>query len=261
MTIQTLPLFYFIDPVIDGNQFLPLNEPTQAAVEITAELFPGSRTLTDLAEEVERSLNTAGQNIYTVTFDRDTRQYTISGDAVFDLLITSGLTANTSVFSLIGFTGADLTGLATYTGDPTGSSYSPQFPPQKFKSFDDNEEGIGASVHESASGNVVESITFGTKRTAQMNLKYITDRFRSYGGPIANNQNAVQQARDALSFMIKKREFELMLNRDDTSVFNKVILQSTKKSKTGTAYELTELMRENLNEYYETGTLIFRKIG
>lgn len=260
MTIQTIPLFYFINPVIDGNQFLPFSEPTQAATELTGELFPGSRTVTDLAGEVERALNSAGQNTYTVTFDRDTREYTIAGDAVFDLLITSGLTASTSIFSLIGFTGADLTGLATYTGAPAGTAYSPQFVPQKFKSFDDNEEGISASVNESASGNVVESITFGVKRTSQMNLKYITDRFRSHGGPIINNQNAVQQVRDALSFMIKKREFELMVNRDDAATFDKVILQSTNKSKTGTSYELKELVNENLNEYYETGRLIFRRI-
>lgn len=258
--ISTIPVFYFVDPVTDGNQFLNFIEPTQANTELTATILPGSRSMTNLASQIQTAMNSAGENEYVVTFNRLNRTMTISSAASFSLLVDSGTASSSSIFPLIGFTGADRTGAMLYTGEVFGSEYSPQFLPQSFKSFDDNERSIASKVNESASGTVVEAITFGVKRNMEMNLKYITDKVRTKGAHIENNQNAVQEARDALSFMIKKREFEFMIDRDNRAVFDTVLLESTRIDRTGSSYELTELSRENLLDYYETGRLTFRKL-
>lgn len=260
MTIQTIPVFYYVNGITKDNNLLNFVEPLISASELTATLAVGSRSMTDLMTEVARALTDAGANDYTAVFDRDTRIVTISADSDFDLLVLSGSNLGLSAYGLIGFTGSDQTGGATYDGDGAmGSTYSPQFKPQSFKSFDNNNEGILSSVNESASG-VLEVVTFGDRRFMEMNLTFITDRLRAKGGPIRNSQTAVADIRAFLEFLIGKSNLEFMPSESDLATFNKVILESTRKSKQGTSYELRELISRNLEDYYETGILKFRKV-
>jgi hypothetical protein len=259
MTIETRPRFYYIDPITLNNNYLNFVEPNVSAFEITTLLNPKSRTMTDLMTEVTRALNDAGVNTYTVTLNRTTRLVTIAADDDFDLLIATGSNAGLSVFSTLGFIGGDLTGSDNYTGTVAiGSSYVPQFLPQDYLGFDYNLEGVQASVNESASG-AVEVITFGSVRYMEMNLKYITDRPKVKGHPIENNPNAVEQAQDFLTFLIRKQPLEFMEDRDDVATFDKCILESTSASKNGVAFELREMGR--LIGFRQTGKLTFRKVN
>lgn len=259
MTIETRPRFYYIDPITKNNNYLNFVEPNQSLDEITTILNPRSRTMTDLMTEVARALNDAGFNTYTVTMNRTTRLVTISADDDFDLLIATGANAGLSVFATLGFIGGDLTGDDSYTGTVAiGTSYVPQFLPQNYKGFDYNLEGVQSSVNESASG-AVEIVTFGSVRFMEMNLKYITNRPKRPGHPIENNDQGVEQALHFLTFLIRKHELEFMIDRDDVATFDKCLLESTAANKNGVGFELTEMGQ--LNEYYQTGRLTFRKVN
>ena len=92
------------------------------------------------------------------------------------------------------------------------------------------------------------------------NIKYIKDGQPCSDSIYGNDPNAVQNARDFLSFCIGKSRLEFMIDEADRNTFETVLLESTRKSRDGTAYELRELYNENLLGYYETGRLEFRKI-
>jgi len=255
MTIQTIPAFYFIDPINNNNQNLDFLEPLELGFEITAVITPGAYSLTNLMNQVSDSMNASGDQIYTVSIDRDTRLVTISSSAIFSLLISTGSTGN-SIFSTLGFNGADLTGLSSYTGDTAiGSVYIPQFIPQRFDAFENNVENISASVNESADG-IVEVITFGEVSRMSFNIKYATDRTRATNSRIENNPNALSELRTFMNFLITKQELEFMIDRSNRSNFQTVFLDRTTRSKTGVGYRLREL--KELNEYFETGKLVFR---
>jgi len=262
MTIKTRPRIYYIDAVSSENNLLNFIEPNNPpGLELTASLFVGSRSMTKLMIEVERALNDAGENVYTVTFDRSTRIVTISADDTFELLVSSGSNVGVSPFSLLGFTGSDRTGASSYVGDTAiGNNYVPQFLPQQYTSFDDNLEGTESSLNESAAG-VVEVVTFGETRFMEMNLTFITDIFKGKANPINNNQSAIQETRNLMEFLIRKSEVEIMLDKDDVNTFDNALLESTKKSRQGTSYQLNELVGRGLNDHYETGVLKFRKVN
>ncbi len=260
MTIQTIPAFYFIDPVGSSNQLLDFLEPNAAAIELTATIAPGSRSMTALMSAVEVALNDAGTNNYSVTFDRTTRIVTISADDDFNLLANSGSNAGLSAYSLLGFPSVDQTGTDTYDGTSAiGTSYSPQMPPQNFKSFDDNLSSIKAAVNESADG-VIEVISFGTRQFMEMNFKFVTEKSLGKSHVIEESATALSDLRAFLTFAILKTDMEFMIDRDNLASFDTVLLESTRKDRKGTSFEIRELIGQNLNGFYETGTLKFRKV-
>lgn len=261
MSILTDPVFYYIDPVTNSNFNLNFIEPGGSNTELTATVNVASYTMDQLDNEIARAMNAVGQNEYAVSLDRTTRKYTITGDAAFDLLISSGVNVSTSVFNLLGFTGADLTGLLSYEGDTVaGYSYEPQFPLQSFVGFDISKEGIQTKVNESSNGEV-EVVTFGTKRMMSFNVKYITNkkgRVEAYSSCL--QEDHVQQAIDFMEFLTDKNKLEFMKDKTDRATFDNVLLESTAKSRDGSGYELKELYSQNLTGYYETGRLKFRKL-
>ena len=199
MTIKTKSVFYYVDGISSENNLMNFKEPTQANVEITAQLLVGTYSMSQLATEIERGLNDIGDNTYTVTFDRDTRFLTIGADAEFELLVTTGANVGISVWGLIGF-------------------------------------------------------------SLEKNIKWITNRVRSKDSFIGSNPNALEEVRAFLDFGITKQNMEFMENIADRNTFDIVLLESTRKSRNGTGYQLMEMMKSNLDEYYETQTLKFRKV-
>ncbi len=88
----------------------------EGATNFTATLASGLYTLAALATEIQTKMIAAGDLTYTVSVS-DENEITIAAPTAFSLLVTSGADAATSIFEEIGFTGADLTGAITYTGD------------------------------------------------------------------------------------------------------------------------------------------------
>ena len=257
MAITTSPVFYYVDAITQENRFLNFNE---GSGELTAEINPGGYSPSELMTATANALNTVGTQVYTVSFDRDTRLVTISASSNFDLLVTSGSNVGLSAFSTLGFTTERLGG-NSYVGDvPIGDEYLPQLPLQEFRGFEDSLEGVQASINESGSG-IIEVITFGNRRFMAFEIKYISDRPVSGKDSIfGNDPNAVQNARDFLTFCISKARLEFMKDKDDRSTFNVILLESTPISRQGVAYELREQYSDGLIGYYETGRLRFREI-
>lgn len=261
MSITTTPVFYYISAIDDTNFYINFKEPNQANTELSAELNAGSYSVSELASEVARALNAIGQQLYSVSFDRNTRSYTISSDDTVELLAASGSQSGLSAYSLLGFSSIDLTGAFNYTGDQAaGTEYKPQFALQGFIGFEDDVQAISPSVNQSSSG-VVEVITYGTVNYMSFNIKYANDYPHDKGSSIAYDPNGVQNLRDFMSFCITKGNLEFMKDSQSRGEFDIVLLESTPASRTGTGYRLRELYSQNLLGYYETGNVKFRKIS
>ena len=257
MTIKTRSVFYYVEGITSDNLYLNFLEPNELNSELTAILQIGTYSMSQLVTEVQRALNDAGDITYTVSFDRDTRLVTISADDDFNLLVTTGSNSGASAYSLLGFT-VNKSGTDTYEGDEAfGSEYAPSYMLQSYKDADNNTDGIRASVNESASG-VVEVVTFGNRAFYEMNVKWITDREIAKSSLFENNQNSLEDSRNFLDFCITKQNLEFMKDKDNRDVFNVVLLETTRKSRQGTSYELTEM--SSMDEWYETGLLKFRRV-
>ena len=255
MAITTTPQFFYIDRISATNRFLDFNE---GIGELTASITPGGYAISELVDAVSLAMNEAGTQAYVVSFDRSTRLITISAASNFSLLAVSGTNAGFGVLPTLGFT-TDRTGSNSYTSDTVvGNVYTPQFPLQNFRGFEDNEEAIDSSTNETPSG-VVEVITFGMKRFMSFNIRYIKDGALCDNSPYGNDPNAVQNARDFLSFCITKARLEFMKDNTDPNTFDVILLESTPKSSQGVAYELRELYDIGIG-FYETGIIRFRKI-
>lgn len=257
MTIKTRSLFYYIDGIDSSNLYMNILEPTQLNIELTATLQLGSYSMNQLVSEVSRALNDVGDNDYTVSLNRTTRKVTISANNNFNLLVTTGSNSGLSAYFLLGFT-TNKIGASTYESDlPIGFSYRPQFYLQDYKDALNNIDGIQASVNESASG-VVEVVTFGTRSFYEFNIKWISNNTRSGDSFLSNNQLALQEARDFMTFAITKQNIEFIKDEQDVNSYDVVLLESTPTSRQGTSFELREI--PSLDEYYETGKLKFRKV-
>jgi hypothetical protein len=258
MTIETRPQFFFVGAVTLDNQYLNFDDGDG---ELSAILNVGSRSPESLLIEAARAMNEVGGQTYTITLDRETNLVTISASADFDLLITSGSAALQSVFSLLGFTGADLTGANTYTGNVVFASvYRPQFYLQNYTPFQHNKEAIQASINESASG-VLEIISFGRREFMEFSLDFVTDVDQGTGGPIETDADGVASTQAFMDFLIDRAPLEFMPDRDDPDEFETIQLEKTATNSTGTGYKLREMFGKGLAGYYESGVLTFRKVA
>jgi hypothetical protein len=254
VALGTFSVFYYGHEVTVENNMIPFDE---GAGELTAELDVGFYSLTEYAAEVASAMNDVGDNTYSVSVNRVTRILTVSADANFDLLFLSGAAASVSARELMGFEAADFTGDDSYTATiQSGEEYRPQFLLQDYVSKDDNLTLVDAVVNKAANGRV-QVIRFGDERFFKMNIKYITDHAMD-GVVIKNNPTGVDDARAFMDSIVKKATFEFMPNKSSTSTFYKVLLESTPLDKNGTAYELKELVNQDLPGIYETGLLKLR---
>jgi hypothetical protein len=254
--INSFSKFYYINEVTLDNLFLNFNE---GSGELTAEVAIGDYTPQNLPLAIQTALNDAGLLNYTVTFNRNDRSYTIAANGNFDLLITSGTNVGADIFGLIGFTGPDLTGANTYTGNPAADYYEPQYKLQSYVDSEDLQKAIKPSVNKSASG-VIEVVKFGNEKFFEFNIVFITDIDQGQIGPIKTNLNGVNDARRFLKFCVSKNKLEFIPDLNDVNTFYDVILESTEEDKDGTGYRLKELYDKGAPGYFETGKLVFRLV-
>ncbi len=254
--IKTKSKFYYDYVITDANNILAFNE---GSGELVATINTTSYTPTDLAIEVTRAMNVSGTQTYSCVFDRNTRLFTISALTNFDLLVSSGTSVN-KIFSILGFTGGDLTSQNSYLSDTaTGKVFMPQFFLQSYIDFEDQQQYASGTVKKTATGEV-EVISFGNENFADFNIIYQTDRPQMTGSPIDNDSSGVANLRSFMRYAISKGPFEFMPDRATPSTFTKVLLEKTPESNDGIAYRLKELYGQGLPEYFETGTIKLRKL-
>lgn len=250
--ITTRSKFVYGFDVDTSNQYLCFKE---GVTEKIADVEFGNYTIAEGLQAVADAMNAAGDNTYSLTIDRASGLVTISADADFDLLITSG-TAETSIFELLGFSGADQTGADNYTGSAVcGEIYYPQFLLQDYTPPEHFVESIEATVNRSASGRV-EVVTFGEEQKIEFNIKYITNNTMD-GEVILNSSTGREDAVQFLNYISKKKRFEFFPDRDDETLY-KVIAESLPGYSKGTGFKLR--MMPGLFDIYETGSMQLRVI-
>ena len=257
MSLETFSAFYYGHNITTDQTSLDFSE---GGPEIQANLTVGDYSLTDLLAEVKTQMDTVGGQEYTITVDRNSRLVTISAPGNFELLVDTGSRTDSSIYTLLGFTGSDLTGSNTYTGTlPCGEVYFPQFILQDHVATENFREFIDPSVSISAAGEV-EVVKFGDQRFLQCNIRFATDLPQPKIGPIENNPTGVADLRAFMEFITERRKIEYMPDRNDAATFEKLRLETTPEGQTGTSFKLKELFTQGLPGYFDTGILKFRKV-
>ena len=257
MALQTHSKWYFDYVISLENNALDFSE---GGPEIQTTINIGSYTLESLAVEIERALNDAGTGeTYTVTVNRTTRAYTISGTSNFEILSTTGSRSGTGCYSVIGFSGADKTGSNTYTGVSTGKVYVTQFKLQDYIPFEHDTGANQGTVNESASGQV-EVVKFGTKQIMECNLMFVTSRITN-SKLIRDDAQGKEKLLEFLNYLITKAPVEFMPDENNSSTFYKCLLESTGKDKNGIRFQLKEMINKNLPDFYESQKLTFRLLN
>jgi hypothetical protein len=257
MALSTFSRFYYgYEITLDNNKI----DFAEGGPQLTAALTVGIYSPTNLALEIKTQLDAIGANTYTVAFSRSTRKFTISTTVNFSLLTNTGTNINISPYTLLGFTAtSDKTGASTYTGDnASGYEFIPQFILQDYVHPDNSQEKIEASINESASG-LVEVVSFGTKKWFEFTMDFITN-LPMENKIIRNNSSGVEDAQHLMQFLIKRGNFEFMPDKDTTSTFYTLNLESTPESSKGVGYKLKELVDKDLPGFFKTGKLKFRLV-
>lgn len=261
--INTYSGFTYGHTITDDNKFIDFEETISGI--LTAQLNVGAYTLGEFTTEIARALNAASLNeAYTTTLDRTTRRITVNGSSAFSLLISSGPTSTQSAFPLMGFTGADLTGLLTYEGDSaSGSFFEPQFLLQEFIPFDNDQQANNVSINETPSG-ILEVIKFGDINFMTCNITYQRDQAldepRAKDNIIKFSTTGYTDLLAFLRYATTKAGMEFIPSIDDPNTFTKTVLESTPRVKSGTGFRIRELYSEGLAGWFETGNLVFRKL-
>lgn len=260
MALTTRVAFTYGHDISASNQYINFSEDS-GVTELAATIEIGSYYLNEFGNKVATALNEIGDNTYTVTLDRTTRKFTISADANFDLLVTTGTQVAISAFSLIGFT-TNRSGSNSYEADvASGFLYEPQAPVRDYQPFDNNQQAVQAKVNESSSGDNIEVVKYGTRKIMSLNIKYVTDIDVSASDYLDNDPTAVSKLRTFMEYITGKKPIEFIPDKTDLTTFTPCILESTRSSRDGVGFELRELYSEGLSFYFESGLLQFRQIS
>lgn len=255
--INTFCKFYYGHTVDETNYALDFKEG--AGSELNANVEIGEYTLTDFASAVSNALNETGALTYTVSVNRTTRIITISASGSFTLLASTGSRVGIGIWSLLGFS-VNTSSASSHAGTiASGSEWIPQFKPQDFVDFQDQQSSVDGVKRESANGSV-EAISFGNRQIMDANFTFITDIGQSSNAVITNDASGVSNARTFLEYATTKADLEFIPDKNSPSTFTKCILESTSESKDGLGFKLKELYARGLPGYYETGVLKFRKV-
>jgi len=257
LSLQTFSQFFYGYDITPDNNLIPFDE---GGPEIIAELSIGSFTLTEFAEAIADAMTIVGGQVYNVTVDRSTRKLTIASTGNFTLLAGTGSVVANSPYELMGYSLSNKTGAASYEAqNAAGFSYRPQFILQDYVPTSNWKSASSSTVNKTASGRV-ELIKFGDEQFMQCNMPWITDLATPSGGPIENNASGVVNTISFMDWCRDKKPIEFMPDRNTPATFEKLLLESTPQSKDGTAFKLREYYDKGLAGYFETGTLVFRKV-
>lgn len=256
MSIITKSKFLYGFTIDDDTQGLSFNE---GGSELVATILVGEYTFGSFATAIANALTTAGSQTYSVSVERDTRTMTVSATSTFSLLVSTG--SNAGIFAFMGFTGADRVGDSSYVGDSSaGSEYIPQYLLQQYISTDHYKEAVSASINESGSGNNIQIVSYGTRQFMECNIKFATNINQGTGNPIETNLNGVENLVSFMDNITGKTKLEFIPDINLSTTYESFILESTPSDKNGIGYKLKELYSMKLPNYYQTGTLKFRKI-
>lgn len=231
-------------------------------IEKVATLNVGYHLPSVLPNVLASALNIAGSQVYTVTFDRETRLLTISAENDFEIPLASMFEAESSCAEDIGFSqGTDLTGSNSYSGiAPACKEYAFQFPLQSYLPPEHNSEAIQAVKKKTVTG-IVEAVSFGNLRKMEFEALYITDIVQDPKSIIRTNQDSTSQFLSFIEYATKLEKVEFMVDEKFPNDFRVFVLSSTEADQDGLGYKLIEEYDQGLPYYYRSGKLVFDLIG
>jgi hypothetical protein len=92
----------------------------------------------------------------------------------------------------------------------------------------------------------------------ECNITYVTNIVGQ--GVIKNNPSGVSDLRAFMNYAIQKKPMEFIPDLLTPGVYVPCILEKTQKNSKGVGFQLYELYSKGLANYFETGTLTFRKV-
>lgn len=256
------PKFYYGHVIDSTNKYLNFIEPSEDNVELTAILKIRSYTFEEMANEISRALNEAGKLDYTVTTDRVNRYFIISASESFNLLSESGSQLESSPFSLLGFnTGQTRAAAITHTSDFSSAKvYQCQAPLWDYTPFE-NWSGASEGVTSRASSGRTSVVSFGSVKKMEGTISCITNLEHFGASRVLTNLTGLEDAREFLAYITKKRPVEFMEDRDAPESFTKCRLESTSASRDGIVFRLFEGSNgKKIPQMYNTGSLIFESL-
>lgn len=253
--ITTLSKFYFGYEVTSNPINFYANFKEGAGPELIAILKRGYYSLTKFAIELERALNAAGGQAYTVTVNRTTRVITISAPGAFTIMAASGSNVGNDIWPIAGFT-IDHTGTSVSGDLASGYEYKPQFRLQEYVQPGQRQENIDAVVNETGSGRI-EVVRFGIKKLIEMDIKFITN-LPCGNGAIESNPTGYDDAIFFMENLIKRGSIEFMEDRNHPETFYEISCVSTQDDTNGLKFKLTE--ETQVAGIFKTGKLVFRII-
>lgn len=254
--LNTYSKFYYGWRITQSNKFIDFNDGT---IKV-AELKVGSYTSAQLALEIKKKLDALSTIDFSVSFNRITRKFTITGTTNFSLLFGTGVHSAQSASSVLGYNQTDLTGANVYLApNVSGYEYKTQFILQSYKSPETNRKAIDASVNKSSNGDL-EVIKFGNERFMECDFKFITDIAQHPDSIVRTNYNGVNDFIQLIEWCTEKYPVEFMKDENNTDDFQSFILESTASDSKGLDYDLIETYDRGLPFYYETGKLKFKLI-
>lgn len=255
MALNKYSKFQYGWEITTANRYIDFDDGSIKSFMITV----GKYSPTELAQELASKFNANSSLDFTVTYDSETRTFSISASANFELLFLTGTNNAETACAVFGFDKVDLSGDDSYVSDfASGLEYTPQFIIQSYMPTSNNRKAIDGIVNKSASG-VIEVIKYGNERFMSGEFLFITDIVQDSNSIIRTNRTGVA---DYISFIewctdkgtVKFFEDEGLDSSQD------LILESTDKDQKGLDYELIELYDRGLAEYFRSGKLTFRLV-
>jgi hypothetical protein len=258
MTVKTYSAWSYGHSITTENNQLPFSE--NGIDELVGELNSGGYTISSLATEMARSMNSVGTLNYTASVDRTTGIITISGDSNFFLYVTSSTLSGISAYQELGFT-TERSGANTYDGDErSGSIFEPQFLLQSYVDFVDNQKSNNVTVQESATGKV-QVVKYGNVNFMECNITLQTNIPQGKGSIIKNDVAGYDNLLAFMQYATTKQPLEFYKDIDDPeNTFTDCIVEKTASDSKGTGFKLKELYSRGFADWWETGIISFREL-
>ena len=247
--------FNYGHTITNANRFLNFSE---GGGQITATMPIGSYTLGQIPDLIASAMNAVGGQEYECSVNRVNRTIIIQAPGNFELLISSGSNVNQSFYALAGFSGSDLSGSNSYTGNnASGSQYITQTELKNYTDFRENKEKID-TVKRTTPDGIVETVSYGTLEKASFDFPFITNEVpQRFIRETATGRDELEAFMD---YCIESRPVEFLLDYKVETEFNPCLLDKVSGYSKGDGYKLRSLVARRLKGYYELKGLVFRKI-
>lgn len=256
MALESYSTFYYIEPVDNSNFYLNISEDGTTVLDAEVEI--GEYSMTRLATAVQTALNSIGANSYTVTFNRESRTYTIAADATFEIRAATGPQVGNDLWPILGFSAVDTAAALSHeSNNAAGTEFSPQFYLQDYV-MQGQSVGATSGVRATTTNGLVEIVSFGRQEFIECTIKYQNSRNQA-SGPIKKSATGYEDFKAFLDFGITASPIEFMENINDKNSFVTVLLESLPGDNKGLSYKIKEQLPE-LPNFYELGPIVFRII-